>query len=118
MDGMIDKTKASPSLHILADIFSQPGGSQPEMLRTLSIHAAKPVSSIIETVLSSRGEQMQESLSSLASDLSEKGSAADWLDLGRIAAGLFYRHAAEGYFEKSVQVAKREGDYSLTTKLI
>jgi len=53
---------------------------------------------------------MQKILASLADDLSDSGTAGDWLDLGRVASGLFYRHAAEQYFEKSLQVAGTQGD--------
>ena len=107
---MIDECPVTPSLQTLADIFSEPGGFRPERLRSLSCQAPKPVASLIQMVLSSSGEQMQKSLASLAGDLSASGSAADWLDLGRIAAGLFYRRAAEEYFERSAEIARNQGD--------
>lgn len=89
----------SPHRFTCLPIYS-PGrtAASPERLRDLSREAAKPISSLIQASLSSGEEQMQKILASLADDLSDSGSAGDWLDLERVAAGLFYPPCSRAVF--------------------
>ena len=68
------------------------------------------VSPFIEAILSSDEDQMQKKLAGLADYLSGKSSSAAWFNLGRLAASLFFRRAAEEYFEKSASLAQAQGD--------
>ena len=98
------------SLSILADALCQPDGYEPERLRALLRDGSDLVSSFIEAILSSDEDQMQKKLALLADYLSGKNSSAAWLDLGRLAASLFFRRAAEEYFEKGARLAQAQGD--------
>ncbi len=53
---------------------------------------------------------MQKKLAGLADYLSGKSSSAAWFNLGQLAASLFFRRAAEEYFEKSARLAQAQGD--------
>ena len=96
------------SLGILADALCQPGGYEPERLRSLD--GSDPVSPFIEAILSSDEGQMQKKLALLADHLSGQNNFAAWLNLGRMAASLFFRRAAEEYYEKSANLAQAQGE--------
>ena len=98
------------SLGTLVEALCRPEGYEPERLRSLSRQGPDLVSHFIEAVLSSDEDQMQKKLALLADYLSDKSSSAAWLNLGRLAAGLFFRRAAEEYFEKSAGLARAQGD--------
>ena len=98
------------SLAILADALCQPAGYNPEQLRTLSNQGLDIFSPFIEAILSSDENQIQKGLADLANSLSESDSFDAWFNLGRLAASLFFRHAAEEYFEKSAGLARAQGD--------
>jgi len=98
------------SLGSLAQALSQPGGYEPARLRCLSREGPDPVSSLIEAILSSDEDLMQKKLAGLDDYLFDKSSSAAWFNLGRLAASLFYRRAAEEYYEKSARLAQAQGD--------
>ncbi|HPS91566.1 MAG TPA: tetratricopeptide repeat protein [Methanothrix sp.] len=105
------------SLAILADALCQPAGYDPEQLRTLSNQGSDIASPFIEAILSSDENQIQKGLADLANSLSESDSFDAWFDLGRLAASLFFRHAAEEYFEKSADLARAQKDYEGLAKV-
>ncbi len=98
------------SLGILAEALCQPGGYEPKRLRSLSRQGSDLVSPFIEAILSSDEDQMQKRLAGLAESLSGNSSSTAWFNLGRLAARLFFRRAAEEYFEKSARLAQAQGD--------
>ncbi|MDD2837257.1 MAG: tetratricopeptide repeat protein, partial [Methanothrix sp.] len=53
---------------------------------------------------------MQKRLAGLADSLFACNSSTAWFNLGRLAASLFFRHAAEKYFETSASLAHIQGD--------
>ena len=87
-----------------------PDGYEPERLRALSRDGSDLVTSFIEAILSSDEDQIQKKLALLAEYLSGKNSSAAWLNLGRLAASLFFHRAAEEYFEKSARLAQAQRD--------
>ncbi|MDD1760887.1 MAG: hypothetical protein LUQ59_01510, partial [Methanothrix sp.] len=91
------------SLSQLAMALSQPNGYDPSQLQGLARQQFRPVSSFAESILSSDEEQMQKRLTELADHLSGLASYDAWFDLGRVAASLFFRHAALEYFERSAR---------------
>jgi len=98
------------SLAILADALCQPAGYDPEQLRTLSSLGSDIVSPFIEAILTSDENQIQKGLAGLANSLSGSSVFDAWFNLGRLATSLFFRHAAEEYFEKSAALARAQGD--------
>ena len=98
------------SLGILAEALCRPGGYEPERLHSLSRQSPDLISSFIEAILSSDEDQIQKKLALLADYISGKSSSAAWLNLGRLAASLFFRRSAIEYFEKSAGLARAEGD--------
>ena len=98
------------SLGILADALCQPGGYEPKRLRALSRQGSDLVSPFIEAILSSDEDQMQKRLAGLADSFSGNRNSTAWFNLGRLAASLFFRNAAEEYFEKSARLAQAQGD--------
>ena len=98
------------SLSILADTLCQPAGYELERLRALYRGGSDFISPFIEAMLSSDEDQIQKSLAGLADSLSGSRSFAAWFDLGRLASSLFFRHAAEEYFENSARLAQAQGD--------
>ena len=98
------------SLGILADALCQPGGYEPKRLRSISLQGSDLVSPFIEAILSTDESQMQKRLADLADSLSGSSSSTAWFNLGRLAASLFFRHAAEEYFEMSASLAQAQGD--------
>ncbi|MDD4161494.1 MAG: hypothetical protein PHW87_11935, partial [Methanothrix sp.] len=74
------------SLGLLAETLCQPGGYEPQQLRCLSREGPDPVSSLIESILSSDEGRMKKELSGLADCLSGQISVAAWFNLGRLAA--------------------------------
>jgi tetratricopeptide (TPR) repeat protein len=98
------------SLGLLAEALGQQNGYEPNHLHGISLQASGPVSSFIKTILASDEHQMQKGLADLADHLHGMKSSVAWFDLGRVAASLFFRHAAEEYFEKSARLAEEMGD--------
>ena len=98
------------SLGSLAQVLSQSGGYEPKRLRCLSRQGPDLVSSLIEAILCSDEDRMQKKLAGLADYLSGKISSTAWFNLGQLAASLFFRRAAEEYFEKSARLAQAQGD--------
>jgi hypothetical protein len=98
------------SLGSLAQVLSQSGGYEPKRLRGLSFQGPDLVSSLIEAILCSDEDRMQRNLVELADYLTGKISSTAWFNLGRLAASLFFRRAAEEYFEKSARLAQAQGD--------
>jgi tetratricopeptide (TPR) repeat protein len=98
------------SLGILAEALCQPGGYEPKRLCGLSRQGPDLVSTFIEAILTSDEDQMQKRLAGLADSLSGNSCSAAWFNLGRLAASLFFRRAAEEYFEISACLAQAEGD--------
>ncbi|MFZ2472462.1 MAG: tetratricopeptide repeat protein, partial [Methanothrix sp.] len=98
------------SLGILADTLCQPGGYEPKRLRSISSQGYDLVSPFIEAILSSDEDQMQKRLAGLADYLCGNSNSSAWFNLGRLAASLFFRRAAEEYFEKSARLAQAQGD--------
>ena len=98
------------SLGSLAQALSQSGGYEPKRLRCISLEGPDLVSSLIEAILSSDEDRMQKKLAGLADYLSGKSSSAAWFNLGQLAASLYFRRAAEEYFEKSARLAQAQGD--------
>jgi len=98
------------SLGILADALCQPAGYEPKQLRALSRQGSDLVSPFIEAILTSDEDQMQKRLADLADSLSASSSSTAWFNLGRLAASLFFRHAAEEYFKTSARLAQAQGD--------
>ena len=98
------------SLGILAEALCQPGGYEPKQLCCLSRQGPDIVSTFIEAILTSDEDQMQKRLTELADSLTGNSSSAAWLNLGRLAASLFFRRAAGEYFEMSASLAQAEGD--------
>jgi hypothetical protein len=99
------------SLGSLAQVLSQSGGYEPKRLRGLSRQGPDLVSSLIEAILCSDEDRMQRNLVGLADYLSGKISSTAWFNLGQLAASLFFRRAAEEYFEKreTVMGGRRPG---------
>ena len=104
------RTASSPLLGLWPRLSPSPGATSQSGCAASLCQGPDLVSSLIEAILSSDEDRMQKKLAGLADYLSGKSSSAAWLNLGRLAASLFFRRAAEEYFEKSARLAQAQGD--------
>ncbi len=93
-----------------AEILSDPGGYEPERLKSLSRNVPDLISSFIEAILSSDEDVMQEKLVELADYATHVNSFQAWFNLGFLAQRLFFHQAAIEYYEKSASLARAQGD--------